>query len=445
MSEDGKNFLIAALDPFHDTQLQKLNGFPDVETAPSILRCIKQSVSISRPTSWADATWDCHIIAWPWLVEHLGLNYVVPGNVVTDGASTVPNTYGGLQAYAVAPGQSFDPYTTANLTNRVGSLTIDPTYTQGSGRIVGAGFEITNTTSDLNRQGLVTVYRMPQQKESEATFYLEGTNLAAASGSGYVSFNQVRPPPLNTADAMLICGSRQWKAAEGCYCVYPFIGNENPPRSQWLCQPMVTTDFADGTVSPGNPSCWVPNWQVSTTVPPTAQFFPIKTEFVHMPGAIFTGLSLDTTLTMNWNVYYESFPSPKEKDILVLATPSSAYDPVALEFLSRGLSSLPVGVPAADNPSGEFFSDMIRAIADYAPTVGEFFGPAGGLIGQGIGKLANAYSDTYMTPQTSQAKPVAKVRRRAPPPPPPRAPQRASQTQKQKNKNKNKGKARQQG
>lgn len=50
----------------------------------------------------------------------------------------------------------------ANSNNAVTSLPLPFDYLTGSSRVVAMGFEVVNTTSDLYRQGLVTVYRQPQ-------------------------------------------------------------------------------------------------------------------------------------------------------------------------------------------------------------------------------------------------------------------------------------------
>jgi len=107
-------------------------------------------------------------------------------------------------------------------------------------------------------------------------------------------------------------------------------------------------------------------------VAPPAMTYPL-----HMGGAIFTGLSDTTTLTLNVNTFHESFPSPAENDILVLATPSATYDPVALEMFSHSLSSMPVGVPASENGLGDWF---LGAVADAA----EFLAPLAVALGQPV-------------------------------------------------------------
>jgi hypothetical protein len=400
MSQCGRDFLIAAIDPMHDTQLQNLAGWPDLECAGSVRRCIKQSMNVTKPSAVTTSTWDCHVVAWPFLMNYDHHSYSLANSVILNNANAGPNTSsGGLIAYGVDAGAPLNVFNTfaGSAVQIANQLRIDSAFTKGVGRLVGAGFEVINTTSDLYRQGTCTVYRSPQLKQSEFTAFIH----LGGDFEGYSSYEQVRPPPVSMEQAMLYPGTRQWKAEEGCYCVYPFCGNENPPKGQSFTNPIV---FPDRTGAIGETSDALAP-AINSVVGGGVQVLPIKIEDVHMPGAMFTGLSAETTLTVNWNVYYESFPTADEQDILVMATPSCHYDPVALEFFSRALSNLPVGVPASDNPSGEFFSDFVQGIADWAPAIGKAMGGPFDLLGRGIGGAASYVHDNYLAPPTPQSRP----------------------------------------
>lgn len=402
LSPHGKEFLIANLDPMHDNQLERLSGWPDVEGAASIVRCVKQTVEIKKPVGLT-GNWDCHIIAWPFL-------HSTPGGIANfadgcyDNPSTIRNaSLGGVQAYAASSGVVMDILSPAPMPpfQVVAELSLDPTYDRGVGRMVGAGLEVVNTTADLNRQGLVTVYRSSQQKESDGSVLWYNVTPA---------FNQTlatkffRPPPNKLSDVTTYPGTRQWKAEEGAYVVYPFIGGDNAPRGPVPCTPAVVPDFSYSTsVEPDQVKVgWLGNVR---TVGSAKYSIPFKAEFVHQPGIYFTGLSENSTLSLTWNVYYETFPGKDEKDILVLATPSGNYDPVALELLNRALASLPVGVPASMNPSGEWFWDIVSKLADLAAPIGTALGgPLGGIIGAGVGSLGKNVSG-YMTAPSPNSKP----------------------------------------
>jgi len=406
VTPSGHDFLIANLDPMHDAQLQNLVGWPDVENTASIVRCIKQTLNITCPYTSLTGTWDAHIITSPVLTSYTASSATLQGNAVTAQASPSRPVMGGIQVYAQTSGNDLDLFSNPVSALRVGGLTLDKTYSKGVGRLIGAGLEVVNTTSDLNRQGTLTVYRQSQTHEADYTAWLE-PGIAALDQAVPATLSAIRAPPVSIAEAMLYPGTRTWKAADGAYVVFPFVGQDNPPSLATFVQPTVLNadypgqNLADPAFSRLElvPTNWVDApWQTINT----------KRENIHMPGMIFTGLSQETTLTLQWNLYYESFPNRDEPEILVLAKPSCVYDPVALEILSRVLSVLPVGVPASWNADGSWFSDVVGWIKEYAPKIGDMIGaviPGASLIGRGVGSLAEYYDSNYLTPPAMKNSP----------------------------------------
>jgi hypothetical protein len=109
-------------------------------------------------------------------------------------------------------------------------------------------------------------------------------------------------------------------------------------------------------------------------------------------GAFFTGLSLLTTLTINWNIYIERFPSDLETDLVVLARPSPAYCPMAFELYKSIAMSLPVGVMQKENGLGDWFRDAVSSVAEFVTPVLSMIphpvAQAGALIGKTVGNMA---------------------------------------------------------
>lgn len=403
MTPGGADFLVANLDPFHDNQLRELSGWPDQETAASVIRIIKQSVTIQAPT--VSGNWDAHINLWPWLdlvtMAQVGRTFFNNQLNIITGASPAAQV-GGLNVMTKASG----PGAFNLATDFAAALTLDPAYSKGVGRLIGIGFEVINTTADIYRQGLVTVFRQAQPINDNGVLMQTITGQAPA----FFDSTAYRLPPLTTVDALLYPGTRQWKAEEGCYIVAPFVGDENPPSSVNYMQPVIPlTDDQCGTGN--NTNIWVPTYTGNVsgiaTYPTYAVYRALKHYPIHDVGAIFTGLSHETTLQVNMNIIYESFPSVSEREVLVLAKPSCSYDPKALAALSQVLSSLPVGVPAHMNAGGDWFYDLVSTIAEYAPKVGELI-PGGSLIGQGVGSLAKLGLN-YMTPPGDTSVPSKQV------------------------------------
>lgn len=424
LSEDGKNWLIQAIDPFHDTQLPVLEGWPDQETIPSLVRCIKKSFNISRPTDIpAGQNWDCHIISWPWLNQIDFWDIVSRENNVLGAPAGGVNTHlhGGVQAYGTLAGADWSP----TLSPTLGVAQLDPEFQKGVTRVVGMGFEVENTTAQLNLQGISYHWKMPQQRGTNQSNYLfpagdlsgQYAHPYAVTGAAY------RCPPRNSNSATLISGTRSWKAAAGNYTVVPFVGPTNPPQSVGYVQPIIDKAVHDDGINSGQAA--LPDINSSELLVPKVHGMhevggvPIcaanKIYPIHMCGSIYAGLSSESSLTVRVNIYVETFPGPAELNDLTLATPSAPYDPLALQLFSECMGHMAVSTQLKNNPLGEYFAEAISDIANYAAPWLDAAGlPLGGVIARSVGKMANRYATApnYNTP--GSPKPQA----RGPPPPP---------------------------
>lgn len=381
----------------HDSRLQNLEGWPDLETATSVVRCIKQSYSVAS-NQGGTTVWDCHIAQFPW-DEDLNFrawNRTTGGNRIINNPTGSFNV-GGLGIYGLAAGSNFDVSG-----GRIATLTMDPAYTQGSGRLIGMGFEVVNTTSQLAVQGTTTVYRQNQSHPLETAMISQST-----PGVNDPSFTAhvVVPPPNSVATAMLLPGSRQWHAKDGAYIVQSFVGQDNPPLMVGYTAPVV---FDSGDDVVGGFGTNISN--VYAPAPGISALNPIinvatKINPIHMGGCILSGLSPSTTLTVNRVYYYETFPNPSEASILVLGTPSCGYDPIALEFFSHCLARMSVGVPSGDNAGGDWFDGLMSILRDVAPLVTPVltaFNPLLGAASAGIGAVA----DHYLAPPGNTNRPI---------------------------------------
>jgi len=396
LSETGKDFLVAALDPMHDTQLKELEGWPDVETSASVVRCLKQSVQFTSPLG-PGVIWDCHIVQWPWLnpVDFTEVSRALGNHNVSGATGTV--TLGGLQAFAVATGTAFNPLT-ATL---VGAVYLPDAYSNGASRLVSAGFEVINTTAEIYKQGQATAYRMSQSHTVGSTYSYANPGPAVVCP---VSLKQIRSPPSTMAEATLIPGTRQWLAEEGCYSVSAFVGQDNPPLLVNYLEPAIENDPTaneDRTGIINTTNLLIP--KPTLIAAPFSWLFPaMKIYPIHMNGCILTGLSEQSSFALTSNLYVESFPTPKQPDILVLATPSAQYDPVALEIYSRCLGSLPTAVPSSQNGLGDWFAGVVSRAAKFlAPGLMALGQPQFAALANGAGAIA----DGYLASQSPQSKP----------------------------------------
>jgi len=134
----------------------------------------------------------------------------------------------------------------------------------------------------------------------------------------------------------------------------------------------------------------LPQFNDGSTFPSVPQVVAARVHPVHQSGAIFSGLSNATTLTVNCNIYYEAFPSSSDEDILVLARPSNPYDEKALEYYSTLMQSMPVGVMVKYNGLGDWFA---MGLSKLASSVGGAMSMLPGLPGM-IGAGAKWIGDT---------------------------------------------------
>jgi hypothetical protein len=435
ITEEGKNAIIQALDPMHDLPIDHLVGWPDMETAPSIVQCIKQTVQISN---LLDANpFDLHFMAMPFVNAQKftpvcpRLNSVIGTPATRGNFTATPLTIlGGLTVFQTGVGQPCFLDTSPV----VARLTLDDTFIHGPCRVVGMGYEVCNTTADLYKSGQVLCYRLPQpyNKPSGYQYYSPFSIPEASDTTGGavvapmfmpVTAQQFRPPVRDAAEMMLIAGTRQWKAEDGLYQVVPIVcGPDNPPLVGDYSQPIFPVRTSSEDQPDGDQSSPINNGNV---IVPSVFTYPLPTETeavdigtlpccrilpMQQCGSLFTGLNSQTTLTVTYNIFLETFPGPAEKVLLTLATPSCPFDPVALQCISRAFLNLPVGVPFADNGLGQAFAetlaDMADVIAPIALAVGQ---PAIAAAVKGGGAIARGVSNYLAAPSPEEGTKAVKA------------------------------------
>jgi len=406
ITPQGAEWLKCAVDPFHDTPLN-VCGYPDTNEAASVVQVVRLSTPIAVPASiTANNNWDCHIHFFPWLVAGPGLSGVIQTNSAGNhkfGPIAVSNingtvvAKGGLMYCSVPSGAAtYDSGATGD------AIPINPfetslnAYLNGEYRIIGCGYEVINTTSALNVQGLVTVYRQPfpdsDSAKTNLIFTAQEGGSPAVSAWGYASLLYSDYPPENSGTALLLDGSKQWKAAEGCYIANTLNSEEIPTgidvAGMALFPPTTDTGFVTSGVHMFDVS-----QHLIASVPPTSTtnnlyafgtsgLLPTK---FNQSGAYFTGLSYTTTLTLNTIWYIERFPSQQDTDLVVLAKHSCRSDTVARSLYSEIVREMPVGVPQRMNGMGEWFADAVSSAVDYvAPVLSAIPTP----MTQGLGALA---------------------------------------------------------
>lgn len=397
MTPQGEAFLTCCLDPMHDKPIKDIDGWPDLETSPSLVRCVRQTMQISRPTIYdADKTWSCHIVSWPMLHTrttyrgNLIGNSVDLSNLVTEGPRI-----GGIKTYCSTTNtfNFLQPAIPGGTITEGPSLELASEFMKGYGRLISSGMEVMDTTATLYKQGYLTCYKQAQAQAIPSSYFV-----IKGGTTGYITEEFIRCPPETLDEALLIPGTTQWEAKEGAYMVSSFTGSENPAGPADLTGFVIYDDLAVG-VAPANQPTLLTQPAFSSNPAFLYNGYTNKHENINMSGMIFSGLAPQATLSLKWVCYYETFPGTSDPSDLTLASPPCPYDPVALEYLKRVTLELPVAVPFDENPLGEWFWSVVDALADMAPAVGSMFGPPGAILGSAL-QAAN------------------KARSRAPAPPP---------------------------
>jgi len=396
LSREGRDWLIAACDPFHDHEMA-LSGYPDVLTASTVVQLVKKQLQITVPTTGngavaAGANWDCHITLLPNAIPNnlQGFSQVDPFfRIITSTTTTNNLTFGCLSVQSCPSGGNTFPAQAGIASVSSQSLAVNE-FINGNCRIIGMAFEVVNTTAEINKQGQVLVYRLPNTDTVTSVFASYATTPLVVSAT---TIRASRFPPANIAQAQLLYGTRSWAASEGAYVVSRQSGLDNP-INQPTALPLtyLTTD-----VTPGSNTFVYSNSNLLTTA---GQNWPDLYSPFDISGAYFTGLSYSTTLTVNVRWLIERMPGPYESDLVVLATPSAPFDPLALELYTHCLRDMPPGVMLKENPLGEWFRSALAGVADLAPRVGRALNlPGSAMIGQGIGAIASSLGRNRLDPR----------------------------------------------
>lgn len=394
LSPHGRDWLICALDPFHDTRLDNLAGWPDMSDQPSLVRCYKSSKTITAPAGVEEgATWDAVINTYPVAnTSQLGQVPVRAGNHFVVSNSSNNRILAPVLVRKYQPDASWSPN---NLNYESEFLTLPDEISRGNGRLIGMGFEVVNTTAELYKQGTCYVYEFPQPTQLES--FTTGTlvnDLWVPNTTGFGT--TILSGPGDEDQIMLLPGSRFWEASKGNYSVVPFRDQHNPAGGavDIMIQFAPELDQNQNTTQSINPCMANPNHYANIGSSTISQFNSNRLTNTHSTGAAYTGLSKQTALTVTAIFYYEQFPGVKDTQIVTLATPSGSYDPVALELYSLALSEMPIAVPAGMNGLGEWFAG---AISRLAPIIGSLLTPIAGPMAPAIGLAAKGAADAYLS------------------------------------------------
>lgn len=274
-------------------------------------------------------------------------------------------------------------------------------YLEGSSRLIGMGVEVHDVTAVLNKQGTISTFLQPQSTVEPETFTVTGiiqldpiVNVEPTA----VSMFLIKKFPKTLGHVMLLEGSRQWEAKEGCYAVVPFHGRDNFPGQPIYKTPGMYVDESGGEIVGTNNVSQLMLGQYAT--PPAnfscIQYLCNKFAPVDSKGILITGQSVNSKFIVNLIFYLENFPATDDLKLVPLARPSACEDQMALTLISCATKELPIAVPVRDNGLGDWFAEIVATIA---PIVGTFATGLGGPFGAPItvaSTAASAAAKAYM-------------------------------------------------
>ncbi len=390
-TEDGIHCISNLLDVMKDSSLDP-EGWPDLVSSKHIVQKVQGTYTFSRPSMVPSGNWDCSIYMSPLATNAYIVQYndnasapnIVDVNDRTN--ANPPFLIGGVEFRAGTPG------TNLTYVDLVHNEPLDTKYTNDSNvRVIGQGFEICNTTNELNVQGSVTIFRVVGADLEETTNLqlIDSSDITFPRGS--INTYSMPQIPETQAEAKITPGSKTWKAKYGCYCNSTMASETNRPYDgRYLTNVPYYKEFSTSTNWTSDLQRWpgnslVPDLQGGTHKPLFGPF--------NVSGAFFSGLSADSTLTVNFCWIVERFPTFANTDLIVLSKRATLYDPKAMELYARIADLLPVGEYFSDNDLGTW----ITTIADIAGMAGI---PFMNLVGPAVNAIRTMIKTT---PQNNKA------------------------------------------
>lgn len=422
LSADSVSCLIQTLDPFHDTAY-KYVGLPDTRNDHSVVQVVKKTLTIVKPPEITSDTWDLHICTLPERNAPPAGNspaVTCPFNVTTlneEGMAVENPVWGNVENFLrlapivmtmVPSGNVTWPTATGDVPSiqtvrRVISLN---DYFAGNSRIIGGGMEVHNVTPALTKKGTVTVYRQPQTFSTANITFIDRTSAADVAFVGMPQFTLIsRLPPSTPDQALILPHSKQWDAAFGSYQVFT-TDFAQPDTTQFGNRHFGYYDFnggQTGLITDGTPLLAGATYGVSRNAQTTnyaaaplntrksnyPSAAPFKLWPVDTTGAFYTGLGVDTTLTVTVIFIIETFPT-SPSPLVTLAQPPPAYDPMFFKIYKDIALTMPPGVMVAENASGDWWEKVLRmagSAASFIPGFGALGSPLAELAIKGIDKF----------------------------------------------------------
>lgn len=381
-------WLTGSIDPFHDFSFD-IEGLPDAFGGATVVQFVKQQLVVRAPAGLAPTdNWDVHIFTMPILDTETARSITYKPNFLGQDMTTAM-ALGTVTVNSGISGSVLLPDTTTWVApTGFSSVARSPTDFGNSFsmmRLVGGGFEVHNNTEELHKKGSVTVYSQPQSLQiGQGAVQIEGLpDNQQVPSNWFVG----RCPPQSLSQCVSNTNSRTWEAKEGCYV--PFrIQADRGEYSLASSIPLVfpTVDNSADYASLYGGFCTECDVIVTTGLPETRYVrsdTPVRISNTNTVGAYFTGLGPETVLTLDIRFIVEIAPTPNNQTLISLASPSAAFDPIALELYTKALAELPPGIMVKYNANGKWWETVKTVLKQVQPVVSGL-GPYGAIAAKAI-------------------------------------------------------------
>jgi hypothetical protein len=365
ISKDGQDWLVLALDPFHDLQ-RPIEGLPDEMSSSSFVRCHVQSTTLS-----ANAEGDKFRVVFT--------GYHGPQsarNIVTSADNLSTFGVGGFETAPIivhkataAQEPAFSSVGAAYL-----KLGTTPDSTTAS-RLVAIGLELTDITQVYNKQGTLAAARCtgPTDWVAMATQYSEGE-------WSHPHFAREPGFPKTKALASLTPGYLEWEARKGVYVTPRFQKPEFPSR-------FYSDGQTDASLNNDEHLFMMQEIQAESNVWKLFSRYDRTSEIGHfaLPGLVHSGfepcciflegLDASSTFRLVVRTYVEYFPDVSSAVAISSTSPSPSYDPLAFRAYHEAAIRLPIGVPVSMNEKGDWWK-MVKGTLGTVTKLGVSMAPS---------------------------------------------------------------------
>jgi hypothetical protein len=393
-----------ALNPFPD-YAERPEGMPCHDVVYTATKNVQKIMTISAPPDPPPGatTWSCTIWLMPYdevslsplnttrLATFQGL--AVRGPVLPPVVESRPGIIMIVTAWDGLTPEPANPFSTSFVPGEAvfNGLTLSDAWcTEGSARIIGCGYEITDNTPQLYRGGNMVNWRKSSGTVDLPMSVYDPTNASVIVDYSTRIFTGL---PTSQAEAFRIPGSTSTRFTEGAYVV----GTFNRRKETFELPIGYSSCVVAGKIDATSPDAHSPII-LAGAFPLTAARFgepylnytPFTFTHLDHSGSYCTGLSPQTNFTVALKATLEILPNASSV-LIDFTTPTVGYDPRIEELYEKAVAVMPPAVPVTDNASGDFFRKLVKSITPIASTLFPASAPlinsVGNLADKGIVKL----------------------------------------------------------